>query len=489
MIRTGEEYRESLRDGRRVFIDGERVADVTSHPAFRPIVDARARIYDLAHETETADVMSYVDEDTGERCATGAKLPRSREDWYAKRLAVDTVLNEVGGIVTRVGDETVGEMWSLYDGQDVLNEIDPSFSAHIRHHVRHAALADPFHVSANTDPKGDRSRRPQDQDPDVLLHVAGETANGIVVRGAKFETAAAYANQAFVKPTIGDWGDAELSDYAVGFIADMGAPGITHICRSSFAGRQPAADHPLANRHDEIDTMIVFSDVEIPWENVFFYRHTRAAAFIRSTLHRYSMFPFVQRHLRFADLLIGVAYTNAVQTGVKMHQGVREKLAELVCYREGINAHLTAAIELAERSPGGLSMPNQALLYTGRVLACSQLPAMMHLTRDLCGGQLCVTPSAAAFADPETGPMLHKYLAIGDVDAEDRRRLFAFARDLLNSDYAGHRLTFQLFAQSPAFAHLLAVYNAYDFDGPADLVRRHAGLAAPAPAPTPAATA
>jgi 4-hydroxyphenylacetate 3-monooxygenase len=103
-------------------------------------------------------------------------------------------------------------MWSLYDGQDVLDEIDPSFSAQIRHHVRHAALADPFHVSANTDPKGDRMRRPQDQDPDVLLHVAGETDNGIIVRGAKFETAAAYANQAFVKPTIGDWGDQELSD-------------------------------------------------------------------------------------------------------------------------------------------------------------------------------------------------------------------------------------------------------------------------------------
>ena len=98
-------------------------------------------------------------------------------------------------------------MWSLYDGQDVLDEIDPQFSAHIRHHVRHAELADPFHVSANTDPKGDRAKRPQDQDPDVLLHVAGETDNGIIVRGAKFETAAAYANQAFVKPTIGDWGE------------------------------------------------------------------------------------------------------------------------------------------------------------------------------------------------------------------------------------------------------------------------------------------
>ena len=132
MIRTGDEYRESLRDGREVWIDGERVDDVTTHPAFRPIVDVRARIYDLAHEPATEDVMSYVDAETGERCAIGAKLPLTKQDWHAKRAAVDAVLDDLGGIVTRVGDETVGEMWSLYDGQDVLNEIDPSFSEHIR---------------------------------------------------------------------------------------------------------------------------------------------------------------------------------------------------------------------------------------------------------------------------------------------------------------------------------------------------------------------
>jgi 4-hydroxyphenylacetate 3-monooxygenase len=484
MIRTGDDYRDSLRDGRQVWIDGERVEDMPTHPTFKPMVDARARIYDMAHEESTREVMTYVDAETGERCAIGARLPFTRQDWHDKRTAVDTVLDRLGGIVTRVGDETVGEMWSLYDGQDVLNEIDPSFSAHIRTHVRYAAVADPFHVSANTDPKGDRARRPQDQDPDVLLHVVGETDNGIVVRGAKFETAAAYADQAFVKPTIGDWGDAQLSDYAVGFIAPMGAPGIRHICRSTFGGREPDADYPLSNRFDEIDTMIVFDDVEIPWQDVLFYRHTRAAAYIRATLHRYSIVPFVQRHLRFADLLLGIAYTNAIETGVVMHQGVREKLAQLAVYREGINAHLTAAIELAEPSPGGLLMPNQALLYTGRVLACSQLPAMMHLARDLMGGQLCVTPNAASFDDPETGPYLRKYLAIGEIDAEDRRRLLAFARDLLNSDYAGHRLTFQLFAQSPAFAHLLAVYNNYDFSGPAELVRRYADLSFDAGDPT-----
>src|SRR6202012_1497995 len=93
---------------------------------------------------------------------------------------------------------------------------------------------------------------------------------------------------------------------------------------------------------------------------------------------------------------------------------VQEKLAELAVYREGINAHLTASIALAEKSPAGLLMPNQSLLYAGRVLACSQLHHLMHIARELCGGQICITPDAAAFAAPETKPWLEKYYSVNE---------------------------------------------------------------------------
>lgn len=475
MIRTGEQYRESIRDGREVYINGERVKDVPSHPMFKPLVDIRARIYDMQHEAATAPILSY--SENGETNAIANKLPRVEQDWWDKRRATDTVLEDIGGIVTRVGDETVGEMWSLFDGQDVLNEVDPQFSANIRNHIDAVLRRDPFHVSANTDPKGDRSKPPQEQDPDMLLHVVKETDEGIVVRGAKYETAAAYANQAFTKPTIANWGNDALSDYAVGFICDLGSPNLKFICRTGFAGRAPADDYPLANRFDEVDTLVIFDNVLIPWENVLFYRHTKAATFIRATLHRYSAFAFVQRNLKLADMMIGAALFNARQTGLEKQQAVQEKLSTLAVYREGINAHLTAAVALAEPSPGGLLMPNQSLLYTGRVLACSQLHQMIHIARELCGGQICVTPDKAAFEAPETKPWMEKYYSINeDWVADDRRKLLAMARDMLNSDYAGHRLTFQLFAQSPPFAHLAAVYRNFDWDGPLTFVKKAAGL-------------
>ncbi|MGB0799359.1 MAG: 4-hydroxyphenylacetate 3-hydroxylase C-terminal domain-containing protein, partial [Planktomarina sp.] len=217
--------------------------------------------------------------------------------------------------------------------------------------------------------------------------------------------------------------------------------------------------------------------VLIPWEDVLFYQHTRAAAFIRTTLHRYSAFPFVQRTLSYADLLIGAALWNVKQTGLDKQPAVQEKLSELAIWREGINAHLTAAVAMGERSPNGLLMPNQSMLMTGRCHALNNLPKMIHTARELCGGQLCITPDIASFEGEETKPWLEKFYSINDNwQSDDRRKLLALARDLINSDYAGHRLTFQLFAQSPPFAQSAAVYRNFDWDGPLDVAHRAAGL-------------
>ena len=102
---------------------------------------------------------------------------------------------------------------------------------------------------------------------------------------------------------------------------------------------------------------------------------------------------------------------------------------------------------------------------------------MRHITRELWGGQICVTPNPASFAASGTREWLEKFYTLnGNWLAEDRRKLLAFARDLLNSDYAGHRLTFVQFAQAPHFNHLNAVYSAFDFSGPLEFVKKAAGL-------------
>ena len=133
MIRKGSDYIDSIRANRDVYMNGEKVKDITKHPMFKPIIDIRAKIYDMQHDAKFKDIMTV--ENDGEINAIGNSLPFTQEDWWAKRRATDTVMEEVGGVVTRVGDETVGEMWSLYDGQDVLNEVDPQFSKNISNFI------------------------------------------------------------------------------------------------------------------------------------------------------------------------------------------------------------------------------------------------------------------------------------------------------------------------------------------------------------------
>ena len=477
MVRTGDEYRESLRDGREVWIDGESVADVPSHPMFRPLVDVRARIYDMQHDPATSETMTWRDEASGETCAIGLKLPLTREDWERKRRAVDAVMWDIGGVVTRVGDETIGEMWSLWDGKSLLNEIDPRFGDNIERHIHEAVRRDPFHVSANTDPKGDRSKRPQEQDPDMLVHVVRETDAGIVIRGAKYETAAAYAEQAFLKPTIANWGDDKLSDYAVGCIVRMNAPGVKHLCRTGFAGRAPARDYPLSNRFDEVDSLVVLDDVLIPWEG-----RALLPAHAGRHVHPGHPAPLLRVRLRAADSHLcrhddrgGPVEREADRARAPARGAGEARGARGLPGRDQRPPDCRGRRRGGEPERAPHAQPVAPLHRPGARLrqpARDDAPRSGALRRpDLHH------PGHGNVRAPDTGPWLAKFYTINERwQAEDRRKLLAFARDLLNSDYAGHRLTFQLFAQSPPFAHLAAVYRNFDWDGPLDFVRRSAGL-------------
>ncbi|HWL26132.1 MAG TPA: 4-hydroxyphenylacetate 3-hydroxylase N-terminal domain-containing protein [Ureibacillus sp.] len=482
-LMTGKQYKDSLNDGREVYIDGEKVkGNIADHPAFKPIIDVKARMYDINHEEKYKERCTVTLED-GDVISRGYSMPKTKEDLASIRTYVETVLDDLGGVVYRVGDETIGEMWSLYDAQETLNEIDPTYADNIKHHIDRIAKEDIYHVSANTDPKGDRSKLFSGKAgaENNLLRVVEENDKGIVVSGAKFETAAVYAHQAFVKPTISNWTDESMLPYASGFICDMGAPGLKHICRSPLGKNKSKENYPISTQFEEIDTLLVFDNVLIPWENVLFHNNLKSVQFIRKNVHRYSAFNYVIRLLRRADLLLGTAVLNVEQTGLTKLPAVQEKLTELICYRETINAHLTSAVANAEVSPGGLMMPNQSLLYTGRIYALKHFPAMAHLTRELVGGQIAITPDIETINHPDVKPYIEQFYSIGDWSAEERTKLLYFARDLLDSSHAGHQISFELFAQAPPFAQYAATFNNFDLNPARELVKKAANIKLPEP--------
>ena len=439
MIRTGSQYIDSIRDGREVYLNGERVKDVTLHPMFKPLVDIRARIYDMQHEEATRQVMTYCQ--GGETFAVPNKPPVSQQDWRDKRAAVDAVLNEIGGVVTRVGDETIGEMWSLMDGQEMLKAADPRFADNVQRHIDRALYEDPFHVSANTDPKGDRSKAPQDQDPDMLLHLVKETSAGVIVRGAKYETAAAYANQAFTKPTIANWGNAAYSDYALGFIADMGAPNMKFICRTGFASRAPADDYPLANRFDEVDALIIFDDVLIPWENVFQYGDVdKSNMFMRRS--GFGQRLTLQGATRLAvklDFISGLLLKALSLTGTSEFRGVQTRLGEVLSYRELIWSLTEAMIRHPEPWLGGSVQPEPQACDSYRWISTVIYPKVREIIFQDLGSALIYLPSHVKDFDvPELRGYLDKYVrGSGGVEAEERVKTLKMLWDAVGTEFGG----------------------------------------------------
>src|SRR5262249_11983576 len=150
-------------------------------------------------------------------------------------------------------------------------------------------------------------------DPDAFLRVVKERDDGVVIRGAKYETGASYAHVAFVKPTVGAW-IPENRDYAVACIVPLGSDGLRHICRPPLARNPDPFDLPLASRFDEIDTVLIFDDVFVPWENVIFQRTPELANLLRGEFTRWSAQAFLLRCFMKADVIVGTACLIAEQT-------------------------------------------------------------------------------------------------------------------------------------------------------------------------------
>jgi 4-hydroxyphenylacetate 3-monooxygenase len=479
-LMTGREYRASLDDGRKVWIGGERVDSVARHPAFSPMVDAVAKIYDLHHDPAFRDTMTFALPD-GSRGSRFYKIPENREDLTLRREMTYAVLQQVCPTMDRFGDETVSPLFVVKDRGDLFDRFDLRYRANGEAWLDRLQRDNLFMTSGNTDPKGDRSKQPFEQDdPDLYLRVVKETDAGIVISGAKFETGAPYAHVAFVKPTVGSWVE-QNRDYAVACIAKLDSPGVRHICRMPLltgggGAHAEVRDHPLSARFDEIDTLIVFDNVLIPWEDVIFSREPELAALMRSEFARWAAQGYLTRSLSKADILVGTALLYAEQVGSINVPMVRSKISQLMVFKQTIEAFLIAAETACQPSRSGFAMPNQAIQNAGRIYCSQSYGDMVHHFREIVGGQPVMLPDHAMLENAEIGPDIRKYFRAGRHDAAERLRVMHLARELTSSAYAGRVQAYQLFAETPIFAQEAALFATYDRAGSLDRARRLAGL-------------
>jgi 4-hydroxyphenylacetate 3-monooxygenase len=356
-IRRGEEYLESLRDGRRLWLLGQRVEDVTTHAALAGCARSVAAVYDLQHDPAHQRLLTMPSPTTGQPVSLAYLLPHSVDELTRQRRMYEFLVRRAGGVAARLPQHLATVVIGLYDVRDLLGEVDPAFAAHVTRYVEFCRENDVSIATIFTDPLRHRSHPTTDQEH---LRVVERRPDGLIVRGARgVGTQAPYANELLCltspRPNL-------KPEEVVFFAAPVNAEGIHLVCRQPLTPPNPE-DHPLSPLWDEMDAIVVFDDVFIPWERVFYLRHSHPAdpAFeaqvFQGAIGLGPWYVLVRMAVK-AEVLLGLCAAITDALGTASQPLVQMALADAMVYLETLRALIQAAEADPVPSPSGLALPN-----------------------------------------------------------------------------------------------------------------------------------
>jgi 4-hydroxyphenylacetate 3-monooxygenase len=441
---TGDEYLESLRDARAVYIDGELVADVTQHPAFRNSARSIAQLYDALHDPETRDVLVGTDRD-GIRTHRFFMPSYSAEDLLASREAIATWSRMSYGYMGRTPDYKASFMATLGADPGWYAPFEDSGARWYRRYAEQALFLN--HVLIN--PPIDRNKAVHEVE-DVYVHVVEERDDGIVVSGAKMlATGSALTHATFVAQNSAaqlEKGKAEA--YALVFIAPMDTAGKKLLCRNSYErSARSAWDNPLSSRFDENDAVVIFDNAFIPWENVLVYRDVeKATGFYASSgfMPRYTL----QSGTRLAvklDFLCGLFARGLEANGTEGFRGVQAKFGELVGWRNLIWALTAALCYEPMPGPGASVVPKLEYATLIRLFGTMAIPRARALFAEvLAGAPLMVPSSARDLQNAELRPVIDRFYRGSTGDAHDRIKLFKLIWDAMGTEFGSRHEWYEI---------------------------------------------
>jgi 4-hydroxyphenylacetate 3-monooxygenase len=435
---TGDEYLESLRDGREVWLYGERVADVTTHPAFRNSARSMARLYDALHAPETRDrMLKPTDTGSGGLTHPFFRVARSAQDLRDNVTAIQTWQELVFGWMGRTPDYKAALLTSFGQQPEYFDD----YEGNARRWYRDAQENVLFFAHAIANPPVDRNK-PIEQTRDVFVHVERETDRGLIVSGAKVvATGSPIAQYVLVGHTR-----VEVQDkaFALMFLTPVAAPGVKLIARTSYeevaARTSRPFDYPLSSRLDENDAVLVFEDALIPWENVIIYDETKIFSYIRDS--KWTQRGILQANVRLSTklgFLAGLFHKAAAVLGNQGERHINSALGEMLVNKNLLDGLRAGMIEDAVPGPGGSVEPNPFYASVSAAMGPQIQARSRQLAEKFSGSGLIYLNSIADdFHNPELRPTLDKfYRGSNDLTAVDRSRIMKMLWDAIGSEFGG----------------------------------------------------
>ncbi|TDL75848.1 4-hydroxyphenylacetate 3-hydroxylase [Rhodococcus qingshengii] len=481
-MRTGEQFLESLRDGRRVYCGGELINDVTAHPKTRGYAQAIAEYYDMHHDPKHQDLLTYIDED-GERCSLDWFKPTSKEEVIKRRKFHEFWSRHFkGGMFTRppAGMNVVyyaiiddPEPWEqnsrFHDGRPLATYIRQNWD---RLRKNHLSISPMF-----LDVQYDRSREGAAAET-PMLQMVDKNEKGITVRGWKaIGTSIPFVNEILIGIL---WRPGNTPEQTVYALVPANAKGVSIVTRPSNA--EPDADpydRPLATIGDELDGMVYFDDVFIPWEQVLHVGNPDHAKWYPQRQFDWVHLETQIRHVVNAELIAGLAILITEALGTSKAPIVQAQLADLVRFKETCRAFMIAAEEEGFHTPGGMYKPNNIFIDFGRAYYLENVHHMVNHLINFCGRGVVVYPTKAEFDDEYIGPKLEQALKGNGISARDRVKIFRLIHERFLTAHGARHEMFEKFNGTPLhMVQLLTMQRTeYQVDGPiTELAREILGL-------------
>jgi 4-hydroxyphenylacetate 3-monooxygenase oxygenase component len=448
-LRQGGAFLESLRDGREIWLDGERVRDVTAHPLLRGAALTIAELYAMQHRPDRSDQLSFVLDGSGERVGYSHIQPRTIDDLRHRREMIKLWADENGGMLGRTPDFMNMMLAGYAAAHEYFARGDPAFGENVRRYHDTLRRKDLCLTHTLVHPQRDRSTAaPVASEEENAARVVKETDAGAVIRGARMlATLAPFADELAVVPSISRFppDTEEAKPFAVAFCLRMATPGLRFICRKSLTppgGR--VIDYPLSARLDEMDCVAVFDDVLVPWERMFIYRNPALVAGITGAGPGHGLVQSSIKDLAKAEFLLGIAYNLAESINVLQFPNVQNNLREMITVTEMVRAAVLAAEHDAVPGPGGTLVPNPRYLGQKRFYFLESFPRLLEIVRTLGAGGLMMTPSDAEVRGARAADV-DRYYQAASLPAARRVELFALAQDAACSGFAGRNVLYERF--------------------------------------------
>ncbi|MEE8244578.1 MAG: 4-hydroxyphenylacetate 3-monooxygenase, oxygenase component [Pseudomonadales bacterium] len=470
-VRTGAEYLESIRDGREVWMQGKRVEDVTAEPGLARGAHTLAQFMD--NQSDDPDTLTFQEGD--ERFPMSFLLPKTEADVQRRGAAYYEWAKWSNGMFGRTPDYKNASVMAFAGAADFLNETEghTDFAANMRAYYTEARHNDYVLTHTLVNPQFNAALAKEGlSSPEVALQVTKETDAGIIVKGARLlATLGPHANEIEVFPSTLLKASEENIPFAFAFTVPIDTKGLRLICRDTYDEGKSHFDAPLASRFEEMDSVVIFDDVLVPWERLFMYRNpllcNRAFAETNAVVHM--MHQVACGKLAKAEFIVGLLCAMAQASGKDKDMFVKGQIAEAMWIAETVRALLYSAEHQPEQDQWGLYLPQRRPLDTSRNLFPKLYPKLIETIQMLGSSSLMATPCEADFSNQISGDV-QRYFQLTNLKSRDRVALFRLAHDVAVSGFGNRQVLYERFFFGPQNIMASIYFDLYNKDDMMDRV-------------------